>query len=56
MVIGLWGLLTFGPWLAKNVYPIIANNMPDVRSLQLLPPTRSGSGEGLLTAGHRARH
>ena len=23
VVIGLWGILTFGPWLAKHVYPIL---------------------------------
>ena len=34
VVIGLWGILTFGPWLASNVYPIIANNMPDVPILR----------------------
>ncbi len=34
VVIGLWGILTFGPWLAKNVFPVIANNMPDVPVLR----------------------
>ena len=27
VVIGLWGILTFGPILARDVYPIIANNI-----------------------------
>ena len=36
VVIGLWGILTFGPWLAKHVYPVIANNMPDVPVLQAI--------------------
>ena len=33
VVIGLWGLLTFGPWLAKNIYPTlatIAQHLPNV--------------------------
>jgi phosphate transport system permease protein len=50
VVIGLWGILTFGPWLAGNVYPIIANNMPDVPILRYFGNPH-GSGEGLLTAG-----
>ncbi len=50
VVLGLWGILTFGPWLAKHVYPIIANNAPDVPVLQYFR-NPVGSGEGLLTAG-----
>ena len=34
VVIGLWGILTFGPWLASDVFPIIANNVPDVPVLR----------------------
>ncbi len=50
VVIGLWGILTLGPWLANNIYPPIANNMPDVPILRYFrQPT--GHGEGLLTAG-----
>jgi phosphate transport system permease protein len=50
VVIGLWGILTFAPWLANNVYPHIASVMPDVPVLRYFrSPT--GSGEGLLSAG-----
>ena len=50
VVIGLWGILAFAPWLAKNVYPHIASVMPDVPVLRYFRnPT--GSGEGLLSAG-----
>ena len=50
VVIGLWGILTFAPWLATNVYPHIASVMPDVPVLRYFrSPT--GSGEGLLSAG-----
>jgi phosphate transport system permease protein len=50
VIIGLWGVLTLGPFLANHVYPPIANNMPDVPILSYWRgPT--GHGEGLLTAG-----
>ncbi len=50
VVIGLWGILAFAPWLATNVYPHIASVMPDVPVLRYFrSPT--GSGEGLLSAG-----
>jgi phosphate transport system permease protein len=53
VVIGLWGLLTFGPWLAKNIYPIvasIASGLPNVEPFNYFRQP-VGSGEGLLTAG-----
>jgi len=49
VVIGLWGILTFGPWLAHHVFPVIANNMPDVPVLKYFR-NPVGSGEGLLSA------
>jgi phosphate transport system permease protein len=50
VVIGLWGLLTLGPVLAKHVYPIVADHMPDVPVLRYFR-NPVGTGEGLLTAG-----
>lgn len=50
VVIGLWGILTFGPWLAQHIYPVIADNAPDVPILRYFGNPH-GSGEGLLTAG-----
>jgi ABC-type amino acid transport system permease subunit len=50
VVIGLWGLLTLGPILARDVYPIIANHMPDVPVLRFFR-NPVGDGRGLLTAG-----
>ena len=50
MVIGLWGLLTLGPFLAQHVYPIVADHMPDVPVLRYFR-NPVGQGEGLLTAG-----
>ncbi len=49
VVIGLWGLLTFGPFFAKHLYPIIGNNMPNVPILRFFKgPVYYG--EGLATA------
>jgi phosphate transport system permease protein len=50
VVIGLWGALTLGPLLARDVYPPIANNMPDVPVLSYFR-NPVGHGEGLLTSG-----
>ena len=50
VVIGLWGILTFGPWLAQHVYPVIADHMPDVPVLRYFR-NPVGGGEGLLSAG-----
>jgi len=50
VVIGLWGILTFGPWLAHHVYPVIADHMPDVPVLRYFS-NPVGTGEGLMSAG-----
>jgi phosphate transport system permease protein len=50
VVIGLWGLLTLGPFLAQHVYPTIANNAPNVPILKYFRGP-AGAGEGLMTAG-----
>ena len=50
VIIGLWGVLTFGPFLATHVYPPIADHMPDVPVLRYFR-NPVGHGEGLLTAG-----
>jgi phosphate transport system permease protein len=50
VVIGLWGALTFGPLIARDIAPILANHAPDVPVLNFFRgPT--GYGEGLLTSG-----
>ncbi len=50
VIIGLWGALTFGPFIAHHITPVIARNMPDVPVLSFFRgPT--GNGEGLLTSG-----
>jgi len=50
VIIGLWGVLELGPFLANHVYPLVANHVPDVVVLRYFRgPT--GYGEGLLTSG-----
>jgi phosphate transport system permease protein len=50
VIIGLWGALTFGPFIAHHIAPLIANNVPDWPGLGFLRGD-VGSGEGLLTSG-----
>jgi len=50
VVIGLWGLLILGPFLAKHIYPIVADHAPNVPVLRYFR-NPVGTGEGLLTAG-----
>ncbi len=49
VVFGLWGVLTFGPWLARHVYPALAH-LPNVPVLDVFHGN-TGYGEGLLTGG-----
>lgn len=51
VVIGLWGLLTLGPILARDVYPFIGKHMPNVPVLNYFRGSPSAGGQGLLTAG-----
>ena len=50
VIIGLWGALTFGPFIAYHITPWIARNMPDVPVLNYFRGN-TGNGEGLLTSG-----
>ncbi len=50
VVIGLWGAVTFGPILAKHVYPFLASHAPDVPVLRFFRGD-TGNGQGLLTSG-----
>ncbi len=50
VIIGLWGVLTLGPLLAQDVYPIVANHMPNIVILNYFRGS-TGHGEGLLTSG-----
>jgi phosphate transport system permease protein len=48
VVIGVWGALTFGPWIAKHVYPALTH-LPNVPPFDIFRGS-AGSGEGLLTS------
>jgi phosphate transport system permease protein len=50
VIVGLWGALTFGPFIAHHITPWIASNMPDVPVLNFFRGA-PGNGEGLLTSG-----
>jgi phosphate transport system permease protein len=50
VVVGLWGALTFGPFLAHHIYPHIASVMPDVVPFKWFGGA-TGNGEGMLTSG-----
>src|ERR1700722_1228353 len=49
VVIGLWGALTFGPFIAHHIAPFIANNMPDVPPFSYFGGS-TGNGQGLLVS------
>jgi phosphate transport system permease protein len=50
VVVGLWGAMTFGPFIAHRIAPVIARNAPDVPVLNYLRGN-TGNGEGLLVSG-----
>jgi phosphate transport system permease protein len=47
VVIGLWGVLTFGPFIAHHIAPWFARNLPDVPVLNYFKGD-TGNGQGLL--------
>jgi phosphate transport system permease protein len=50
VIVGLWGALTFGPFLAHHISPWIIKVVPNWPGLGFLHGD-PGSGEGLLTSG-----
>lgn len=50
VIVGLWGLVTFGPFIAHYITPVIGRNMPDVPVLNYFRGA-TGHGQGLLTSG-----
>jgi phosphate transport system permease protein len=49
VVVGVWGALTFGPWIAKTIYPAL-QHLPNVPPFDIFRGP-AGTGEGLLTSG-----
>ena len=50
VVVGLWGAMTFGPFIAHHVAPVIARNAPNVPVLNYFRGD-TGNGEGMLVSG-----
>jgi len=50
VVVGLWGAMTFGPFIAHHVAPVIARNAPNVPVLNYFRGN-TGNGEGMLVSG-----
>jgi phosphate transport system permease protein len=50
VVVGLWGAMTFGPFIAHHIAPMIARNAPDVPVLNYFRGN-TGNGEGMLVSG-----
>lgn len=50
VVIGLWGAVTFGPFIAHDIAPFIARNMPNVPVLSYFRGD-TGNGNGMLVSG-----
>ncbi len=50
VIVGLWGAMTFGPFIARNIAPVIARNAPDVPVLDYFRGD-PGHGEGMLVSG-----
>ena len=50
VIVGLWGALTFGPFLAHHVAPWISSHAPNVPVLSFFRGS-PGNGQGLLTSG-----
>ncbi len=49
VVIGLWGTIALGPFIARRIAPLIAHNVPDIAALHFLRGP-VGYGQGLLTS------
>jgi phosphate transport system permease protein len=50
VIVGLWGALTFGPFIAHHISPLIVDVIPNWPGLGFFHGD-TGSGQGLLTSG-----
>src|ERR1700678_3347852 len=51
VVVGLWGAMTFGPFIAHHIAPIIADTLGKIPGLTGFFGGDTGNGQGLLTSG-----
>ena len=49
VLFGLWGTVTLGPILSRDIYPLISKHAPDVFFFRFFRGS-TGAGEGLLTS------
>ena len=50
VIVGLWGAVTFGPFIAHHIAPFISEHMPDVPVLNYFKGD-TGNGQGMLISG-----
>ncbi len=50
VIIGIWGVFSFGPFLASHIFPTLAK-MPNVPVLSIFRGSFSPNGQGLLAGG-----
>jgi phosphate transport system permease protein len=50
VIVGLWGAMSFGPFIAHHVAPVIARGAPNVPVLNYFRGD-TGNGEGMLVSG-----
>jgi phosphate transport system permease protein len=50
VIVGLWGALTFGPFIAHDIAPAIADSVGKIPGLGFVGG-ETGNGQGLLTSG-----
>ncbi|MDQ2874063.1 MAG: phosphate ABC transporter permease subunit PstC [Actinomycetota bacterium] len=50
VIVGLWGALTFGPFIAHDIAPIFSNTLGKIPGLGFFAGD-TGNGQGLLTSG-----
>jgi phosphate transport system permease protein len=51
VIVGLWGALTFGPFIAHHVAPVLADTLGKIPGLSHFFGGDTGNGQGLLTSG-----
>ena len=51
VIVGLWGALTFGPFIAHDIAPAIADTLGKIPGLTGFFGGSTGNGQGLLTSG-----
>jgi phosphate transport system permease protein len=51
VIVGLWGALTFGPFISHHIAPVLAGTLGKIPGLTGFFGGSTGNGQGLLTSG-----